>query len=449
MKKRQLNFAWRLLIAATLYSSAGTVAAATFTLTAQEFDKAMPDGTVVRMWGYALPGEAPSVPGPVLRVPAGESLTINVVNQLPQVINGGTVPTSLVVPGQIAAWTPATFTDSKGRLRVRSFAPEAAAGATASYTWSAPQAGTYLYHSGTHPQVQVQMGLYGMVIVEAGVGQAYAGVPYDLEVPLLYSEIDPALHAAVASGSYGNAALANPVTSTLNYVPKYFLVNGDPYTPGVTQPKATGAAGLRTLLRIANAGLTLRVPLLQGLDMSLVAEDGKPYPYAKTQYTAPLPPMKTLDAVIVPPTDGDYPFYDRRLALSNNAVAPGGLLTVLRTGAGAAPSGNQPPVAEPDTATTQAGTAVTIPVLNNDHDPEKGTGPSAVRLIAVSNPSAAAPPGVPNVSITGTSVTYTPPADLTSGTDTFNYVICDGLDAVCADGLLGVGTVTVNVTPAP
>jgi hypothetical protein len=195
-------------------------------------------------------------------------------------------------------------------------------------------------------------------------------------------------------------------------------------------------------LRLLNAGLDVHVPLLQGLDMSIVAEDGKPYTYAKSGYTAPLAALKTMDAIIVPTTDGDYPIYDRRLALANNAVAPGGMLRILRTGGApiVAPT-NNPPVANPDAATTTPGTAVVIDVLANDTDPDG----DALRLIAVSNPSAAAPLGVPNVAITGTTITYTPPAELTNGTDTFNYVICDRADALCTNGLLGVGTVTITV----
>jgi hypothetical protein len=278
---------------------------------------------------------------------------------------------------------------------------------------------------------------------------AYATVPpvtYTAEVPLVYSEIDPALHAAVAAGTYGSAAMS----STLNYSPKYFLVNGEAYTPGVTLPIATGAAGSPTLLRLINAGLETHVPVLQGLDMSLVAEDGKPYPYARAAYSAPLAPLKTMDAVITPAVDGDYAIYDRRLSLANNTVAPGGMLRVLRTGGTITPFANHPPVAAPDpaagsTLAVAPGQALVINVLANDSDPDPS---DSVYLVAVSNPSAAAQPGTNNVSITGTSVTYTAPVELTSGgTDTFNYVICDGPSPCTGDRLLSAGTVTITVTP--
>ena len=108
--------------------------------------------------------------------------------------------------------------------RVRSFAAEAApGGGTAHYTWPNLRGGTYLYQSGTQPQVQVQMGLYGACTKDYAAGQAYSGVPYTTDVMLLYSEVDPALHAAVVGGNYGPG---KPVTSTMEYEPKYFLVNG-------------------------------------------------------------------------------------------------------------------------------------------------------------------------------------------------------------------------------
>src|SRR4029077_20704735 len=85
--------------------------------------------------------------------------------------------------------------------RVQSFGTEVAAGATTGLTWSALRPGTYLLESGTHPSIQVPMGLYGVLVVTTApsttTGTAYpaAGtrpaVTYDAEVPLEFSEIDP------------------------------------------------------------------------------------------------------------------------------------------------------------------------------------------------------------------------------------------------------------------
>jgi hypothetical protein len=141
----------------------------------------------LRMWGYALPGHTPSVPGPTLRVPAGESLTIRITNSLPQAINGGVVPTSVIVPGQNTALAPVMFTDTTGRQRVRSFTHETAATQTGVYTWASPQPGSCLYHSGTQPRCRCRWVCTNALIVSRA-NLAYTGSEHDTELTLLYSK---------------------------------------------------------------------------------------------------------------------------------------------------------------------------------------------------------------------------------------------------------------------
>ena len=87
-------------------------------------------------------------------------------------------------------------------VRVQSFSTEVAAGATTALTWKALRPGTYLIESGTHPSIQGPMGLYGILVVTSApagttAGTAYPGVPYNAEIPLLLSEIDPVQNAEV------------------------------------------------------------------------------------------------------------------------------------------------------------------------------------------------------------------------------------------------------------
>ncbi len=287
----------------------------------------MPDGNVVTMWGFAPTdasgmGGTVSVPGPALNVPAGDTvLNVTVFNALPEAV-------SLIIPGQITALTPSKFIDAQGRARVRSFTQETASGAAQVYSWSNLQPGTYLYQSGTHPAVQVQMGLYGSVVHDAAVGAAYPGIAYNTAVTLLYSEIDPALHAAVADGTYGTETYP----STINYAPKYFLINGKPFAASDV-PFAAGATGQTTLLRFLNAGLKTHAPSLLGLDMRLVAEDGKPYANRRNQYSVLLAAGKTTDALLMPATAGVYILQDRRVN-SNNSTPSGGMLARLQVVAG-------------------------------------------------------------------------------------------------------------------
>jgi FtsP/CotA-like multicopper oxidase with cupredoxin domain len=250
-----------------------------------------------------------------LSVPPGEStLTITLTNNL-------SVPVSIVIPGLITAMTP-TYVGG----RVMSFTAETAPGATATYTWPNVKPGTYLYLSGTNPAVQVQMGLYGAVKKDYAAKQAYnnAATAYDSEALLFFSEINPSFHSVVAAGQYGTL-----VTSTIDYQPKYFLINGKPYSTG-TAPIGLGTG--KVLLRFLNAGLQTHVPLLQGLHMKIYAEDGNLYPYAREQYSLILPAGKTMDAVITPTAIGTVPLYDRRLFLTNSNLPGGGMLANLQIG---------------------------------------------------------------------------------------------------------------------
>ena len=411
-----LALAWNAAFAAEYWLRADTVGAT------------MPDGATVPMWGFALDnatftsGNPATVPGPMLTVPPGDgTLTIHLKN------NGLPEPVSIVIPGQIASMTPVKTDDAKDRPRVRSFTSQTPAGGTGTYTWTHLRPGTYLYHSGTHPQVQVQMGLYGGMTKNAAAGQAYPGVGYDREVVLLYSEIDPALHAAVANGSYGTAAYP----STIDYKPRYFLVNGEPYDANSPPlPLSAGASGQKTLIRFLNAGLQTHVPVLQGLDMSLVAEDGHPYPYVKTQYSAMLPAAKTLDAILSPASgqDGRYPIYDRRLNLTNGIQPGGGMLAYLTVGA-AAPGG---PAAVNDAYSTDEDTPLSVAapgVLAND----TGTPPLGASL------AAPAAKGTVSLAADG-SFSYTPAANV-SGIDSFTYRAASGTASS------NVATVTITVNP--
>jgi hypothetical protein len=94
---------------------------------------------------------------------------------------------------------------------------------------------------------------------------------------------------------------------------------------------------------------------------------------------------------------------------------------------------NQPPAANPDTATTRVATAVNIAVLANDTDPEGNTPLTVVNVTAPANGTA--------VRQANNTITYTPALGF-SGQDTFTYQARDSLGGVSAPAI-----VTVTVTP--
>lgn len=364
-----------------------------------------PDGgvTQIPMWGFASDtgqtcGSSPNwTTGPQLTDTdlVGGNLTVNLRNCLSEGV-------SIVIPGQPAIFTPVR----DGAGRVTAFTTQAAAnGGIESYTWTGVKDGTYLYQSGSHPAKQVQMGLYGALTIK---GTSYPDV-HD-EVTLLYSEIDPALHSP-------------PTAATpLGYHPKHYLVNG---SESESFP-AAGDTNHPTLLRFLNAGLDFHVPALSSGYMSLVAEDGNAYPFAKQQYSANLAAGKTIDALWQASSEGDFVIYDRR---GNNMVAT---LTVA-AGAGQ-------PVANDDSSYTigEDGvlTVAAIGVLGNDTDSTLTAltvPPSSANLVSSTSS------GTLGLNADGSFI-YTPDADF-NGTDTFTYRANDGtLDS-------NVASVSITVTP--
>jgi FtsP/CotA-like multicopper oxidase with cupredoxin domain len=148
-----------------------------------------PDGNSLLVWGYAVEGQPMQYPGPTLIVQQGQTVTIHLRNEL-------TVPTSLVLPGQ----RDVSASEGEPGALVREAPAE---GGAVTYAFVASHAGTYLYHSGTRPGVQVEMGLLGALIVRPPTqGRAYehADSAYDREHLLLLSEMDPVVHAEVELG---------------------------------------------------------------------------------------------------------------------------------------------------------------------------------------------------------------------------------------------------------
>ncbi|MEW6101505.1 MAG: Ig-like domain-containing protein [Candidatus Omnitrophota bacterium] len=407
VKKTILSCA--LALSASVFSAAPSFAK-TYDLVADEVAKIMPDAAIIQMWGFAdttagTGSGIVTVPGPVLEVPAGDTtLTINLTNNL-------TVPVSIVIPGQAAALAPAYFdaADPDYPERVRSMAAETLPGDTGVYTWTNLRPGTYLYQSGTHPQVQVQMGLYGAAKVFAADGNAYPSLISDTEFTLLYSEIDPALHGAVSTGQYGPGTT---MTSTINYNPRYFLVNGEPYTPG--QLSLDINLGQRVLLRLLNAGLQTHVPTIQDAYLKQITENGNPYPYQREQYEILLSAGATADALFVPDASSVFALYDRMLALRNADGSQGGLFSQFNV---AVVPGS--PVAGNDAFSVNKNTVLNViapGVLINDSDPDAD--PITPSLISSTSN------GTLTFNIDGSFI-YTPNLGYV-GVDSFTYRLSDG-----------------------
>jgi FtsP/CotA-like multicopper oxidase with cupredoxin domain len=190
-----------------------------FSLTATTGYISTPDGNSLFMWSYANTGGAFQLPGPTLCVESGRRVTVVLHNTLPEA-------TSLVFPGQTqvtADGRPAApRLDAAGALTSLTDPADPATGSI-TYSFTAGSPGTYLYQSGTDVQKQLQMGLYGALVVRpAGHPNQENDRPDSAfdpghEYVYMLSEVDPALHLAVER---------NRVFNYASFKPRYFLING-------------------------------------------------------------------------------------------------------------------------------------------------------------------------------------------------------------------------------
>ena len=426
-------------------------------LQTQAFDKALPGGGTVPMWGFAsctsgfasceLPADS-DAPGPQINAFEGFQLRVHVQNTL-------NLPVSLIIPGQteVGGGTPMMMGN-----RVRSFTTETVAatggipGAETIYTFSNLNAGTFLYQSGTLPSIQVPMGLYGaLVVADTTPGTAY-GYPYDAEAVLLLSEIDPLQNNRVNSAAATTpdigvdcvplAEYEQNMTAgypcTVDYDPMYFLINGEP-----TVDLPAGDPADTALLRLLNAGLRSHTPSVVGVEMGLIAEDGNAYPGQPRQHSAVLLAAgKTLDAIIdMPNEDQTYSLFDRMPTFSNENLPNGGSLANLQVGTGTPPVSDPISLAENDAYEVVEDMPLIVGgagVLGNDNGLTTATAVSDVAhgtLECVTSPTTS----TPGICSNGT-FTYTPNADY-SGPDSFTYSASDGISTYGAQVMLSVSFV--------
>ena len=191
----------------------------TFTLTTHTGYIGLPDDNVVFMWGFSEGSSPFQHPGPVLCVNEGDTVTIILQNNL-------SVDTSIIFPGQddvLANGQPAQPQFDGGGSLTSLTNMALANGGSITYSFVANHPGTFVYESGTNPGIQVQMGLFGALIVRPSAGPDHVNNRSDskfnteAEFMNLFSEIDPFLHQAVEQG----------IPFDLNdYHPRYWLING-------------------------------------------------------------------------------------------------------------------------------------------------------------------------------------------------------------------------------
>lgn len=265
-----------LLLASGAGAAIPGLAGTTFDLEARSGHLSMPEGSTPLFWGLAPAGGPVQYPAPTLIVEQGATITINLSNAL-------CMPTSLVFPGQ------QDVTASGGTAG--NLTREAPSGGSVSYTFVAARPGTYMYHAGTRPELQIEMGLVGAIIVRptgfdpaAPTAYGHPDSAYDREVLFLLTEMDPRIHVLVESA--GVAALEQ--TDYLSqYFPNFWFLNGRSAPDTMAMPEAPWLPhqpydcmpmvhpGERLLMRVVGGGRDLHPFHHHGNHARIIARNGR------------------------------------------------------------------------------------------------------------------------------------------------------------------------------
>jgi hypothetical protein len=297
-----LTAAFLLFTAAPVLAVIQGITGPTFNLTAKAGSISADDGNGIFMWGFANGAGSIQYPGPTLIVNQNDNVTINLTNQL-------TVPVSIVFPGQ-----EVTPTGGIPGLLTNEASP---GGGTVTYTFQATQPGTYTYYSGTRPELQVELGLFGALIVRpsfaipsglTGCAYNHADSCFHREHIFILSEIDNLIHEKVRLGKMGQV-------DNTDVLPVYWFINGragfdtvaDNFTPILPRQPYSGLArmhpGERVLVRMIGGGRDLHPFHLHGNHHRTIAKDGRLLKGPTGQdlsflgFTTAVGPGQTFDAI--------------------------------------------------------------------------------------------------------------------------------------------------------
>lgn len=264
-----------LLFATVSHAAIEGITGTTFDLTATIGTVVTSDGDSFQFWGYSTPASNNGnmqYPGPTLIVNEGDTITINLTNNLPPQAGA----TSIVFPGHNVTASG----DNDGILTWEANN----GGGTASYSFTATNPGTYLYRSGTNTDLQVEMGLVGVIIVRPAMGANYAynhaDTQFDREFLLILTEMNPNIHRFTELG------LMALVDTSDNRATNWFI-NGRNFPDNVAAPYAPWLPnqpynfvpqmhpGEKVLVRSVGAGNDLHPFHYHGNNFEVIGVDGR------------------------------------------------------------------------------------------------------------------------------------------------------------------------------
>jgi FtsP/CotA-like multicopper oxidase with cupredoxin domain len=266
------------------------------------------DGTQVYHWGFGPTADEVSLPGCVIRAIEGDTLTVSVTNALDE-------PHSFFIAG---------VTDT-GPI---------APGATSEVSFDAPSAGTYLYLDALDAPVNRVLGLHGALVVHpAGAPDVpvVGGPRFARELVWVFTCLD--------TRWCEHAQLGRRIDSS-PFEPRVFLINGrfGDFSSLALDTTPQGRLGEAALIRMVNAGLTVKSIHFYGNHVRVLARNGQPPPVPMTKDTVFVGRGETVDVLLpfhAPPDafpsvrTSTYPVDDHQEMTQTleGGLYPNGLLT--------------------------------------------------------------------------------------------------------------------------
>jgi FtsP/CotA-like multicopper oxidase with cupredoxin domain len=233
-----------------------------------------------------------TVPSPVIEANQGENVQVTLRSEMEHSIHLHGLDVDQQNDG-----VPATSFAVGGMGNPRSY----------TYTFTAPHAGTYMYHCHVDTHKHFEMGMFGTVIIRPADGSTdriWANGPaFDKEYIWQTTTFDSTWHSGGMGGmgGMGGAILQR-------YRPNYFMINGkDGANANNDSATAINAgAGQRVLVRLNGTSYMPGIVRMGGLSFEVVASDGRPLAQSYTTTEQLVCAGERYDIILTMPSSGQY-----------------------------------------------------------------------------------------------------------------------------------------------